>query len=494
MQQQEVKPVIEAKMDDMETEEQPLTQSGRETFVDELTEEFITPESINGMLASKEAEEHYQPPDDMAGNNTVVSFWHSHPSNNNHKLVHKGLPGRQRATKGYEWIEMGVRPEQVRIHTDKEVESLTTKERRVSWNHRVQSAPNLDHFTQSIGADPLRYNTTGPHCLLLGGYPDVDYPMNEDSTPQPPYQPTISRGGAESLRLPGEGGTLTKRDLDLVNRDTRRNSSYNPSGDMETPEAWGFSKNLKSPGVRRRRPVSNHQGPSTQTSRQFFRGSGQTWSASNNYTYSNSDSDCNLNIKRNSVPSGQSSDSHRVLKLGSLKPNQGMFWNMHDRVSPEPQTLSESELPDLNFYDKRPKMKTQRSASIPNIIIEGGRGLRLHSSSLYTLPQREDIQSPISGHNPNGHPSALEGLLERAKERDGLKRDRNVKISHVRSRYPPPSPSFSTTPSPSPSDGDRDPEWEGEVELMRHRALTVSKGWKEQLVDGDEDEKRDRLI
>lgn len=29
---------------------------------------------------------------------------------------------------------------------------------------------------------------------------------------------------------------------------------------------------------------------------------------------------------------------------------------------------------------------------------------------------------------------------------------------------------------------------------MRHRALTVSKGWKEQLVDGDDDEKRDSVV
>ncbi|KAG8009973.1 hypothetical protein GBF38_014091 [Nibea albiflora] len=66
-------------------------------------------------------------------------------------------------------------------------------------------------------------------------------------------------------------------------------------------------------------------------------------------------------------------------------------------------------------------------------------------------------------------------------------------MANLKSRYHPPSPSFSTTPSPSPSDGDRDTEWDEEVELMRHRALTVSRGWKEQLVDGDEDERRDSV-
>lgn len=462
IQQLEAKPVTEAKTD-METEEQPHTQSRRETFVDELTEELIMPQSINGMLAPKEAEEEYQLPYDGATNNPLLSFWHSQPNVSHRKSANKGFANRQQAVRGYEWIEMGVRRE---VHMEEEEK----RGQRVIWNHRAQSVPNLDHLSHNIAADPIRYNTR-PHTVL---YPDVDYPMEEDSTVQPPYQAATSREGPES----------TKRDSDSqsVNQDSRRNSYYSQSGDVEAShEAWAFSKNLRSPGLRRRRPVSTHQGPSTHTSRQFFPGSAQSWS-----TFSH-----NSNLKRNSVPPG--SDSHRVLKLGSLKPNQGMFWNMYDRVSPDPQTLSESELPDRNFYNNR--AKTKRSASIPNIVIEGGHG-RLYSSSLSTLHQVEDVPYHISRHNSYGHHSPLQGLLERAKERDGFKRDRNVKTATLRSRYPPPSPSFSTTPSPSPSpsEGDRDTEWEEEVELMRHRALTVSKGWKEQLVDGDDDDKRNRLV
>ncbi|KAF1388085.1 hypothetical protein PFLUV_G00086580 [Perca fluviatilis] len=478
IQQLEAKPVTEAKMDDMEREEQLVTQSRQETFVDELTEEFIIPRSINGMLAYKEAEE--QPLDDVADNNPVISFWHPHqPINNGRKLVKKGFAVQQQKVKGYEWIEMGVRGEEVGIHAEKEermAESLIrTGKQRLIWNHRAHSAPNLDHFTHSIEVDPSRCNTTGPHALL---YPDVDYPTDEHSTLQPPHEPAISREGPEVFRLQGEGEISTKRDCDSqsVNQDSRRNS-YSQSGHMETsPEAWGCSKNLRSPGLRRRRPISNPQGSSYQTSRQFFQGSEQAWSDSNSYSLPNSNSD----LKINSLPPG--SDSHRVLKLGSLKP-----WNMHDRVSPDPQTLSESELPDLNFCKR---VKTQRSASIPNIIIKGGHGLRVDSSSLHTLPQAGDVPFPISRHNPAGHHSPLEGLLERAKERNGFKRDRNLKMDNLKSRYPPPSPSFSTTPSPSPSDGNKDTDWEEEVELMRHRALTVSKGWKEHLVDGYEDDKK----
>ncbi|GAA6220511.1 pleckstrin homology domain-containing family G member 6 [Lates japonicus] len=496
--QQEAKPITEAKTDDMETEEEPLTQS-RGGFVDELTEELAIPQSINGILSSKEAEAQYEPADDMATNITGPPFWQSQPndkpSNSNCKSVRRSFAGRQQAVKGYEWIEMGVRAHQDGHHAEEEekiVESPLTNERWVNFNNRTQSAPNLDLFMRNTASDPFRYNTIGPHNLLLGGLPDVDYPTDEESAFQLPYQPTMSQERPEFQRPPGEGGISTRRNSQTLNQDIRRNSSYSQSGDMEiSPEAW-ISKNLKSPGLRRKRPVTIHQGPSSQ----IFQGSGDTWAASNNSS-SNSDSDYNMNMKRNSLPSGQSSDSHRVLKLGSLKPNQGMFWYMHDRVSPDPQTLSEPELPDLNFHGKRPKMKTQRSASIPNIVIEGGHGPRLHSSSLYTLPQDRDTPFPMSGKYPNGHPSPLEGLLERAKgrqkERDGLKRERNLKVSNLRSRYRPPSPSFSTTPSPSPSEGDRDTEWE-EVHLVRHRAPTVSKGWKEQLVDGDEDDNRNSVI
>ncbi|XP_047186628.1 uncharacterized protein plekhg6 [Scophthalmus maximus] len=447
---QETNSIKEAKTDDMETKE--------EKFVDQLTEELIIPQSINGMLASKETEGHYQSAVEVTTNNTGLTLWQSQPSDSNCEQGRNSFAGRQKAVKEYEWIEMGVREDQGGNHIEEEekiVESQMTKERRVTFDHRAQSTPNLDLFlTAEV---PLRYNTKGPHNLLLDGLPDVDYPTNEDNTLPCSYQTAMSREGPEFK----ERGISTRRDSQSVN----------------------------SAKLQRRRPISIHQGPFPQTPKPFFQGSGEAGPASSNSS-PNSDLDNNLKHKRNSGPLGQSSDSHRVLKLGSLKPNQGMFWNMHDRTSPDPQTLSESELPNLKFNSKRPKMKTQRSASIPNITFEGGQGLHLYHSSLCTLPQEKDSLCPTSGRFPSRLPSPLYGLLERAKERE---KERNGKTDKLRSRYPPPSPSFSTTPSPPPSDGDRDTEWEEEVELMRHRALTVSKGWKEQLVDGDEDDNRNSV-
>ncbi|XP_030014821.1 uncharacterized protein plekhg6 [Sphaeramia orbicularis] len=501
IEQLEDKPVTELKTDVEDTTQQPLTQQ-EETFVDKLSDELIIPQSVNGMLSSREAGEQIQPLGDDTPNDIDLSFWPSRPSVSQHKPGRKAFPVRQKVPISYEWIEM----ERVRggqVGTQKEVEekmvqSRSMKGQPATWNHMVQSAPNLnEHFSSSNTEDASKQSTRS-HTLFLDGYPDIDYPTN-DRTLLNPYQPTISREVSELQREVGKE-VISRRwssDVHSMDQDTRRHSTYSQPGDMEMAhEAWGFSKNIKSPGLRRRRPVSTHQGP-PQASKQLFQSPGHSRSASNNSS-SNSDSDCNLPTNRNSVSSGQSSDSLRVLKLGSLRPNQGMFWTMNDdRVSPDPHTLSEPEQSNVNFYNKRPKVKTQRSASIPNIIIPERQGLYTPSVSLSTLPRANNKPFPVTGRNPNGHSLPLEGLLERAKERvkdqDGLRRDGNIKNNSLRSRYPPPSPLFSTTPSPSPSDGDRDTEWE-EVEVMRHRALTVSKGWKEQLVDGDDDDKRSSVI
>ncbi|CAJ1062503.1 uncharacterized protein plekhg6 isoform X1 [Xyrichtys novacula] len=496
--QLEDKPVTDTEMNHLETDEEPHVRKRGETFVEELTEELIQPQSVNGMLASREAEEQREHPDDFATSSTRVPFFQSLPAENNQTISRKGFAGRQQPVQGYEWIEMGVRREQFGMNPEEERRMIhlarTKKGKFLGFDHRVHSAPNLDHFRHTV-VNPSRYNTTGPHALLIGGYPDIDYPMDEETSIQTHQQTNNTKEEPELVGQPEEGGTSARTDADpqFVKQDIGRNFIINQSGDLETStQMWGFSKNLKSPGLRRRRPVSTHQGVSTQVTREFFQ------EAPNNFSFHNADSRYNGKMKRNSLPVGHSADTLRVLKLGSLKSNQGMFWEIQDRYSPDPQTLSESELPDPDYFNPRPIMKTKRSASIPNIIIQGDRGLRLHSSGLNTLPLIEDTQLPPSEDSRNGQASPLEGLLERAKERGrekgGLKRNRYLKVSNLRSGHPPPSPSFSTTPSPPPSDGDRDTEWEEEVEVMRHRALTVSQGWKEQLVDGDEDGKRDSVI
>ncbi|XP_029694483.1 uncharacterized protein isoform X1 [Takifugu rubripes] len=445
---------IKAKADETSADAQ-LLQSGRETFVDELNEEFIVPQFLNGILASKETKDL---PVDAPTHKTLASFFQPQPNNGEGESVTKGVAGVQPSVRG-EWIEMGVRRQVLGARVDqaeKKTKPGTTNESgSVFRNNQSRSVDPVDTF-HSLTAGPLGHSTAGPHLLLVGEYPAVDYPMNEESN---------STTTSELSSIPGEGLSQRKdSEFQPGNQDTWRSNKQPDDVEIHT---WNFSHNLKSPGLRKKRPNGSSQGPSNQTPTHHLDSS-----------FSKSHSDYHHSNKRNSVPSELGLGSHSVsLQKGS--------WKTREKIPPDPQTLSEPELPTINSPDKWLQVKTQRSASIPNITTK--LELRPNSSSLQTLPQCRQN-------------SPLEGLLERAKERvkgrHAFKNDRNLKVADLRTHYPPPSPSFSTPLSASPSDGDRETEEEVEVEveLTRYRALAVSDGWKEQLVDGDEDYRRDSVI
>lgn len=438
---------IKAKADDISADAR-LLQSGRETFVEELNEEFIVPQLLNGILASKETKDL---PVDVTTHKTLASFFQPQPNNGEGESVAKGVAGVQQLVRGYEWIEMGVRRQVVGARVDeaeKKTKPGTTNESgSVFRNNQLRSVASVDTF-HSLKAGPLGHSTAGPRLLLVGEYPAVDYPMNEETAT------------SEVSSIPGEGLSPRKdSEFQLGNQETWR-SNEQPD-DVET-NPWNFSHNLRSPGLRKRRPNGSSQGPSP--------------THHLDSSFSKSHSDYHHNIKRNSVPSELGLASHSVsLQKGS--------WKTREKIPLDPQTLSEPELPTINSPGKWIQGKTQRSASIPNISAK--LDLCPNSSSLQTLPQCRQ-NSPLEG--------LLERAKERVKERHTFKNDRNLKVAELRAHYPPPSPSFSTPQSASPSDGDRETEEEVEVELTRYRALTVSDGWKEQLVDGDEDYRRDRWV
>ncbi|KAM9783140.1 uncharacterized protein plekhg6 [Neosynchiropus ocellatus] len=379
-------------------------------------------------------------------------FWKLPLQDRHRAVLRKSVAGRQQSVPGYEWIEMGVRsPELGGSNTDED-ETVFPLSGTRARNQRARSVPLVD---------VNRLHRTGRHSLIPGGYPDVDYPT--DTQPSEPDQTT--KNGFEF----GRGAASTSSSSTV-----RSSTSVDdpPAAEPETPtEVRSFSSSMTSPRLRRRRPLTSYHGLSNQFQKPVLRGSAGTWSVS-----SNSDSDGNS--KKPPI-----SDARKVLKLGSLKSNQGMFWNMYDsRERSEPQIFSDTELPHVK-NTKRPKLKPVRRSSIPNITTQE----EAHpASSFQRFPQVNQAS------NPNGHSSPLEGLLQRAKARNGeIRRDRTADSS----LRPPASPSFSTTPSPSASDVDRDTEWEDQVEVIRRRALTVSKGWKEQLVDGDdEDDERNSLL
>lgn len=421
-----------------------LLLSGREMLVDELNKDFIVLPSLNGKLASAEAQD--QPVDAFA-HKTLVSLFHPQAGDRDDESVDNSKAGLQHQVKGYEWIEMGVRRQVVGApaeEAEKKTEYATTRgSRGVFRNNRMH---HVDSFCSSaslaLGPDPA-----GTHVLLVGGYPAVDYPMDEDSNSQ-----SATR---EPPSVPGEGLTaMEDSEQQLRNQDTWRGPKQ--PGDVET-DTRNISHNLKSSGLQKRRPNENLHSPSNQTPRQHLGAS-----------FSKSHPDYSQNMKRNSIPSELGWDLGRKTR---------------ERIPPDPQTLSEPEPSALNLNENPLQVKTQRSASTPNIPIR--HELRPSSSGLDTSPQCRQT-------------SPLEGLLrrakERVKERSAFPDDQNLKVADWRTGHPPPSPSFSTPRSASLSDGDKEPEEEVEVELTRYRALTVSDGWKEQLVDGDEEYKRDRWV
>ncbi|XP_077433032.1 uncharacterized protein plekhg6 isoform X2 [Vanacampus margaritifer] len=278
-----------------------------------------------------------------------------------------------------------------------------------------------EKFNQSVKVmDPLRPLTARPNFLVPGGYPDVDYPTDGLNTSPVPGQTRPSDGKIENSH----------------------------------PETKVFPGTFKSPILRKKRTDNGLKSPSPQTVH------GSEWSPSNNSS-SNSDSDCGGNTKP--------ANSHIVLKLSALKPTRGTFWNNDPRASPETEIFSESELTVFNLQNKKARLRTQRSASIPN------------------MPSQEEqrFHFPDGFPGKSASPASLENLLQRAKgrarDRDRVKSGNNAQSAHLR----PPAFPLTSSPSQSPSDWDRDAEWEEEVQLQRHQVLTISRGWNEQLVDGD---------
>lgn len=280
-------------------------------------------------------------------------------------------------------------------------------ERRVTWNHGQQASSNSNEITQQ---DLLVRNG---HSLLPGGHVD-------------PYDDSQGiRKNSLCSQPEDDDGILT--------------------------ESGRFIRNMKSPRVRRKHPKDLQPSIHPDSSKKAANG---------------------LELPPNTNSNGNQSvkpqDSHRVLKLGFLKKNHEALWDVPGkRSSPDPETLSEPEQkPDGNRQTK-PKLKTQRSASIPEISSS-------HRRSPSPPPDTDQL-----------HPSPLQDLLQRAKERE---KDRALgkRVGKTKERTSlKNSPAISASPSPSASEGER----EAEGEKSAGSSMISTHGWREGNVDGSDDEK-----
>lgn len=465
--------------DDMETGEPTLIQSKKIGLMDELTDVLNKNQTSNG---SEEADHNQESPKTSGSPPKIPR----QEGSSTHKVVRNNIPMRHPGFKGHEWIEMGIRREKgvKQLEDDKKiVETQMTNTQSLMWKRKEQFVPRLNNLTQNEATGPGRYNPNRKPSRLIHELPDVDYPTeDEEISIQVPHEPIIM-SRQQPVRPPVEKQVLRRSNSDI--------QLVTHSEDTEThPDAGGFPQNLKSPGLRKRRPGSTSQGPPTPTPKQFLHEPTQTLAAPNSSLNSNSEYSSHSN--RYSLPTKFDLDAQQGLNQRSSKSKTP---KPYPRYSSDVEAFSESELPGTKFHIKKSKFKDFRSSSSPNVLGRGGQGLLRPSDSSNTT--RKEKETPSPANIPNENASRLMGVLERAKERDkdkgGIKKDKQLKTGTVKSRYLRPSSPFNNIPSPTPSEGGNETDVE-EVALIRPRVLTVSAGWKEQLVDGDEDDKSSGLV
>ncbi|XP_056090893.1 pleckstrin homology domain-containing family G member 5 [Rhinichthys klamathensis goyatoka] len=312
-------------------------------------------------------------------------------------------------------------------------------ERRVTWKHDTSS--NSNEITQQ---DLLVRNG---HSLLPGGHVDKNATFSQS-------MPSTSSSIKPLVTTPTCRASVEteKPHLDPYDdsQGIRKNSLCSQPEDDNgfLTESGRFIRNVKSPRLRKKHPKNLQPSIHPDSSKEAANG---------------------LELPPNTNSNGNQRRASRVLKLGFLKNNHETLWNVPEkRSSPDPETLSEPEQkPDGNRQTK-PRLKTQRSASIQEI-----------SSSRRRSPSPPPDADQL-------HPSPLQHLLQRAKEREKERaRGKRVGKTKERTSFLKNSPTISASPSPSASEGEREAEGEksaGPRVISTHR-------WIEGNVDGSEDEK-----
>ncbi|XP_058255473.1 uncharacterized protein plekhg6 isoform X2 [Hemibagrus wyckioides] len=278
--------------------------------------------------------------------------------------------------------------------------SNPTIERRVTWNHKVQSHKNSTAFPQEDLFHNESNKSTGPHHLLVGGLRENQLSSSGQFLLPSKFESSISVPQQQSQKP-----------------DLRQDSWSHQSGDENESlsDSWTFTRILNSPRLRRKRPMYSQPSVPLQGPRRMSADAGSSNSVS--------DSEEIHNVRRPSNTSIKTQD-HLVLKMASVKQNRGVFWNVPYERSSE----SESELPTETHNQnsqKIPKMKAQRNDSL------------------------HELQS-----------SPLQGLLNRANEREKERGIAKREGKHLEKSSLQSSHNDRTTPSPSPRETEKEAEAE----------------------------------
>lgn len=278
-----------------------------------------------------------------------------------------------------------------------------TVERRVTWNHKMQSQKKSNAFPQQDSFVKETNKSTGPHNLLVGELRENKLPTSGQFLLPSKFTP------AESAIIVGQQQSQ-KPDL-------RQDSWSHQSGDENEPlsDSWTFTRILNSPRLRRKRPMNSQPSAPLQGPRRMSADVGSSKSVS--------DSEENHNFRRPSNTSVKTED-HLVLKMASVKQNRSAFWNVpYERSSDSESELNSKETHNKNFHQKIPKIKPQRSESFP------------------------EIKS-----------SPLQGLLNRAMERERERGIAKIEGKHLEKTSLQSSNTDCTTLSSSPRTGESEAE------------------------------------
>ncbi|TRY94308.1 hypothetical protein DNTS_030388 [Danionella cerebrum] len=298
--------------------------------------------------------------------------------------------------------EQQTRKNSAQWEEDEAIQNKHISERRVTWNRRQRSSPQIPELGETVGEQ--EYN-------------------GEESSSVLPSAPFI---------------TTERVDED---EKIRSSSIYSQLGEDEQflQQSKRFSRKLKSPRLRRRRP---HNMQVSESPEMEINGLEVMWQE-------NSNREPNLAIKQQ--------DSHRVLKLGSLKTNHGSLWNLQERKSlPEPE-----EMPEEKRKLKMVKLKSSSNSK---------------NTPLCPSPPPPPLHPAPPAPDPQPLPSPLQSLLLRAKEREKERGRREVQRSYSLQN----SPTISASPPLSASEAE-----------STASSLVSAPGWREGNVDGSEDEMKD---
>ncbi|KAK3572097.1 hypothetical protein QTP86_022329 [Hemibagrus guttatus] len=280
-------------------------------------------------------------------------------------------------------------------HENSDILSNPTIERRVTWNHKMQSHKNTTAFPQQDSFHNETNKPTSPHHLVVGGLRENQLSSSGQFLLPNEFEPAISVTQQQSQKP-----------------DLQQDSWSHLSGDENESlsDSWTFTRILNSPRLRRKRPMNSQPSASLQGPRRMSADAGSSNSVS--------DSEEIHNVRRSSNTSVKTQD-HLVLKMASVKQNRGAFWNVPYERSSE----SESELPKETHNQnpqKIPKMKTQRNESL------------------------HELQS-----------SPLHGILNRAKEREKERGIAKREGKHLEKSSLQNSNTDRATPSPSPREAEK---------------------------------------